>query len=64
MIVVFLWVATMVEKPVGCRDIYWAPSSSVVTNELLLLVVGLVGAFVANQIAPVLGRTEQLAGCH
>jgi hypothetical protein len=53
----------MVEMPVGCRNTYWAPSSSVITSNLLLLVVRVVGAFVANQIAPGLGETMQLAGC-
>ncbi len=61
--VVFLWVTTMAEKPVGHREAYWAPSSSAVTSNLLLLASGVVGAFVANQIAPVLGRTMGSAGC-
>ena len=40
--VVFLWVTTMAEKPVGHRDAYWATSSSAVTSNLLLLAAGVV----------------------
>jgi hypothetical protein len=47
---------------VGHRDAYWASSNSAVTSSCLLLVERAAGAFVANQIALVLGRTMQSAG--
>jgi len=47
---------------VGRRDAYWASSGSAVANSWLLLVERAAGAFVANQIALVLGRTMQSAG--
>ncbi len=50
------------EAVIGRRDAYWASGGSTVTNSLLLSVLWAVGAFVANQIALVLGRTMQSAG--
>ena len=50
------------EAVVGRRDAYWARGNSAVTSSWLLLVERAAGAFVANQIAPLLGRTMQLAG--
>jgi hypothetical protein len=50
------------EAVVGRRDAYWASGGSTVTNSLLLSVLWALGAFVANQIALVLGRTMQLVG--
>jgi hypothetical protein len=47
---------------VGPRDANWARGNSAVTSSWLLIVERAVGAFVANQIALVLGRTMQLAG--
>ena len=50
------------EAMVGRRDAYWASGGSAVTSSWLLLVERTAGAFVANQIALVLGRTMQLTG--
>ena len=47
---------------VGRRDAYWASGGSAVANSWLRLVERAAGAFVANQIALVLGRTMQSAG--
>jgi hypothetical protein len=47
---------------VGRRDAYWACGNSAVTSSWLLHVERAAGAFVANQIALVLGRTMQSAG--
>jgi hypothetical protein len=50
------------EAVVGRRDSYWGSGGSAVTSSWLLLVERTAGAFVANQIALVLGRTMQSAG--
>ena len=50
------------EAMVDRSDANWAHGNSAVTSSWLLLVVRAVGAFVANQIALVLGRTMQQLG--
>ena len=50
------------EAVLGRRDAYWASGGSAVTSSWLLLVERTAGAFVANQIALVLGRTVGRVG--
>ncbi len=49
------------EALISHMDAYWASGGSAITNSLLLFLWA-VEAFVANQIALVLGRTMQSVG--